>query len=82
MELLPTLMSVGHNNFPGVFDAVYIVNAGWTHRSMWGVVKRVLPKSALDKVAFLNREKELAQIFDLDRLPKGRSHACQIGLAR
>lgn len=72
MELLPTLMSVGHNHFPGVFDAVIVVNAGWTHRSMWGVVKKVLPKSALDKVAFLNKPKELEQVFDLDRLPTGK----------
>lgn len=38
---------------------------------MWGVVKKVLPKSALDKVAFLNKQKELEEVFDLDRLPKG-----------
>lgn len=77
-------MSVGHNNFPGVFDAVYVVNAGWTHRSMWGVVKRVLPKSALDKVAFLNKEKDLSPIFELDRLPKGTyiRSAPSVGLIR
>ena len=47
---------------------------------MWGVVKRVLPKSALDKVAFLNHEKDVVQVFDLDRLPKGKSGRFAKGL--
>lgn len=72
VELLPTLLSVGHNNFPGVFEAVYVVNAGWTQRSMWKVVKRVLPKSALDKVNFLDSKRDVAEIFDLDRLPMSK----------
>ncbi|WWD22853.1 hypothetical protein CI109_107347 [Kwoniella shandongensis] len=70
VELLPTLLSVGHNNFPGMIEAVYVVNAGWTHRSMWGIVKRVLPRSALDKVAFLDTPQAIEEIFDLDHLPQ------------
>lgn len=71
VELLPTLLAVGHNHFPGIFDAVYVVNAGWTHRSMWAVVKRVLPKSALDKIIFLDKTADIERVFDLDRLPMG-----------
>ncbi|WVW81458.1 hypothetical protein I302_103452 [Kwoniella bestiolae CBS 10118] len=70
VELLPTLLSVGHNNFPGMIESVYVVNAGWTHRSMWNVVKRVLPKSALEKVAFLDTKQALESVFDLHRLPE------------
>jgi hypothetical protein len=68
--MLPTLLSVGHNHFPGIFDAVYVVNAGWTHRSMWGIIKRVLPKSALDKIIFLDKTADVGRVFDLDMLPK------------
>jgi hypothetical protein len=39
---------------------------------MWGVVKRVLPKSALDKVIFLDKEADVEKVFDLDNLPKGK----------
>ncbi|KAI9633146.1 uncharacterized protein MKK02DRAFT_18520 [Dioszegia hungarica] len=70
VELLPTLLSVGHNHFPGVFDSVHVVNAGWTHRSMWTVVKRILPKSALEKVNFLDTKEALESVFYLDRLPQ------------
>jgi hypothetical protein len=73
VEMLPTLLAVGHNHFPGIFDAVYVVNAGWTHRSMWGVIKRVLPKSALDKIIFLDKQVDLERVFDLESLPKGKS---------
>ncbi|EIW72945.1 hypothetical protein TREMEDRAFT_25037 [Tremella mesenterica DSM 1558] len=69
VELLPTLLSVGHNNFPGMFEGVFVVNAGWTHRSMWSVIKRVLPRSALDKILFLDGPARTEEIFDLDRLP-------------
>jgi hypothetical protein len=71
--MLPTLLSVGHNHFPGIFDAVYVVNAGWTHRSMWGIIKRVLPKSALDKIIFLDKQADVERVFDLDVLPKSTS---------
>ncbi|WWC57804.1 uncharacterized protein I303_100339 [Kwoniella dejecticola CBS 10117] len=70
VELLPTLLSVGHNNFPGMIESVYVVNAGWTHRSMWNIVKRVLPKSALEKVAFLDDKPSVEAVFDLDKLPQ------------
>jgi hypothetical protein len=69
VEMLPTLLSVGHNHFPGIFDAVYVVNAGWTHRSMWSIIKRVLPKSALDKIIFLDKRQDIQRVFDLDILP-------------
>ncbi|WWC85533.1 uncharacterized protein L201_000397 [Kwoniella dendrophila CBS 6074] len=70
VELLPTLLSVGHNHFPGMIESVYVVNTGWTHRSMWNVVKRILPRSALEKVAFLDDKPSLEAVFDLDKLPQ------------
>lgn len=39
---------------------------------MWKVVRRVLPKSALEKVNFLDTKQELKEVFDLDKLPKSR----------
>ncbi|KAL7422758.1 hypothetical protein Q5752_002051 [Cryptotrichosporon argae] len=71
VELLPTLFQVGHNNYPGLFHSVHIVNAGWSQRAMWnGVVKRVLPRSALDKVAFVQTHADLEAVFDPGRLPR------------
>ena len=72
VELLPTLLSVGHNDFPGLFESVFVVNTGWGQRSMWSIVKRVLPRSALDKIMFLDNHEDVAAAFELDHLPKGR----------
>lgn len=66
------MFSVGHNSFPGVFETVYIVNAGWSHRTMWNsVIKRLLPRSAIEKVVFLENKEQTAEVFDLDSLPEG-----------
>lgn len=70
VELLPTLLSVGHNHFPSVFDSVLVVGAGWTHRSMWGIVRRVLPRSAIEKIRFLDSESAIAVWFDRVQWPK------------
>lgn len=70
VDLLPTLLSVGHNSFPGLLEAVYVINVGWTGRSMWAVVKHLLPKSALERVAFLDTKESLAEVFELDKIPQ------------
>ncbi len=71
MELLPTVGAVVPKNFPGMIDAAYIVNAGWTQRSLWKVVQKVVPKSAMEKIRFLDGPSDVEEFFDLDRLPKG-----------
>lgn len=40
---------------------------------MWNsVIKRVLPKSAIDKVVFLESNEQTAEIFNLASLPRGK----------
>lgn len=73
MELLPTLLSVGHDNYPGLIESVFVVNAGWTQRNMWKIIKRVLPRSALEKVAFIDSREDLKEKFAEENLPKGWS---------
>ncbi|WVQ76864.1 hypothetical protein IAR50_006538 [Cryptococcus sp. DSM 104548] len=70
VDLLPTLLSIGHNNFPGLIEAVYIVNARWIHQSMWTVVKHLLPKSALERVDFMDSKAALQRAFEMDKLPR------------
>lgn len=76
VELLPTLGAVGPKNFPGMIDAAYIVNAGWTQRSLWKVTQKLVPKSAMEKIRFLDSSNEVEEFFDLDRLPKGVFRCC------
>ena len=71
VELLPVLNAIGPKNFPGTVDAAYVVNAGWTQRSLWKVVQKVVPKSAMEKLTFLDGPVDVDNYFDPDRLPKG-----------
>jgi hypothetical protein len=38
---------------------------------MWNsIIKRLLPKSALEKVVFLESKDQTSEVFNLDQLPK------------
>lgn len=54
-------------------DGIYVANAGWTARSLWGGIKRLLPVSSLEKVHFLDSRKAVEEFFDPSRLPKCKS---------
>lgn len=69
LELLPFLLDLLKNHFPGMVGAVYIVHYGWVHSGMWGLAKRVLPQQALSKIFFPSK-KELPDHFDLGNLPE------------
>ena len=71
IELLPALTKVGSKNFPGMVQAVFIVNAGWTQRSLWSIVRRVVSKAAVERIKFIDEPSELADYFDLSELPSG-----------
>ncbi|KAF9653956.1 CRAL/TRIO domain-containing protein [Thelephora ganbajun] len=56
-------------HYPGMMGAVFIQGHSWTHSRMWNVLKRVLPKSAQNKVSFFSRE-ELVDYFGANALPE------------
>lgn len=70
--MVPTLLNIGHGHFPGLISKVVVVNLSWTQRYMWNVVQRVLPRYALDKIAFATSKDELAKFVDLQVLPEGK----------
>lgn len=68
LELLPFLLDLLKNHFPGMVGAVYIQHFGWVHSGMWALAKRILPQQALARI-FFPSNKELADHFDLGALP-------------
>lgn len=38
---------------------------------MWAVVKHLLPKSALERIAFIDSKESLAEVFELEKIPQG-----------
>ncbi|PWN43177.1 hypothetical protein IE81DRAFT_322690 [Ceraceosorus guamensis] len=68
MELLPFLLDLLKNHFPGMVGAIYMMHYGWVHSGMWGLAKRVLPKEALARIFFPSNAEMAAEHFEPDHL--------------
>ncbi|EFI28227.1 hypothetical protein CC1G_14252 [Coprinopsis cinerea okayama7 len=55
--------------YPGMLAGVFMLNYSWTHSSLWSIVKRILPESALSRV-FFPSQKEVIGYFSSSRLPQ------------
>ncbi|TFK25188.1 CRAL/TRIO domain-containing protein [Coprinopsis marcescibilis] len=55
--------------YPGMLAGVFMLNYSWTHASIWTVVKRVLPATALSRV-FFPSQKEILQCLSPSNLPQ------------
>lgn len=80
LELLPFLLDLLKNHFPGMVGAVFVLHYGWVHSGMWALAKRILPGQALAKI-FFPSEKELCnEHFSSDRVasPFGGDWAVEI----
>lgn len=69
LELLPFLLDLLKNHFPGMVGAVYVLHYGWVHSGMWAVAKRVLPEQALARI-FFPSDAQLTEHFDPACIPK------------
>ncbi|CAH7683100.1 CRAL-TRIO domain-containing protein [Phakopsora pachyrhizi] len=67
VELLPYLMDLLKNNFPGMVGAIFILNYGWMYAGMWQLAKRILPQQTLDRI-FFPTQKDLEKFFEKSNL--------------
>ncbi|GAA6000778.1 hypothetical protein JCM10207_004656 [Rhodosporidiobolus poonsookiae] len=67
VELLPFFMDLLKSHFPGMVGGVFLLNYGWAYAGMWQLAKRVLPKTALERIMFPT-EDELLEFFEEDHL--------------
>jgi hypothetical protein len=75
IELLPFVVDLLKNHFPGMVAAVYVLNYGWTYASFWQIAKRVLPQVALDRILFPDSA-EVLKYFNKENLLAGRWKFC------
>lgn len=68
LELLPFLLDLLKNHFPGMVGAAYVLHFGWVHSGMWALAKRILPEQALARI-FFPTGKDLYEHFPLEHLP-------------
>ncbi|KAL7411232.1 hypothetical protein BDY24DRAFT_417299 [Mrakia frigida] len=69
LELLPYLLDIGHNHFPGLYSTMLVLNSGWSINGAWSVLKRLLPASTLAKISFTTPKELVDRYFEADRLP-------------
>jgi len=70
IELIPALAKVASRNFPGMLQSIFVVNAGWTQKSLWSMIKGIIPRSATERIKFLDKPSDLTEYFDPAKLPK------------
>ncbi|WFC99777.1 hypothetical protein MYAM1_002522 [Malassezia yamatoensis] len=56
LELLPFLVDLFKNHYPGLFGTVYVVNYGWLQSGLWRIMKPVLPQKFLARLMFMDKE--------------------------
>ena len=79
LELMPFLVDLFKNHYPGLFGTVFVVNYGWLQSGLWRILNPVLPPKLLARLLFVNKE-ELRQHFDT-ALPQQFGGALPIPIA-
>lgn len=70
LELLPFLLDLLKNHFPGMVSAVFVLHYGWVHAGMWGIAKRILPAQALAKIFFPSEQELCNEHFSSEVVPE------------
>ena len=68
---MPTFNQIGSKNFPGMIESAFVINAGWGQRSLWKILRPILPRPAVERIGFVDKLDHMNEVFDLDRLPQG-----------
>ena len=68
---MPTFNLIGSKNFPGMIESAFVLNCGWVQRSLWSILRPILPRPAVERISLYDK-KDMGEVFDLDRLPIGK----------
>ena len=66
--MIPVLHDIFSKQYPSMLGAVYILNFGWVHAGLWGIVKPLLSKETVDRFLFLTRQ-ELKNHVPIECIP-------------
>lgn len=69
-ELFPTFYDLLHSQYPKIIGTVYVLNYSWVYSGIFSIVRTLLPKSATDKIKFLESAK-VEEYLNVDLLPVG-----------
>lgn len=69
MEIVPFLMDLLKNHFPGLCAAIFVLNYGWMYSGMWAIAKRMVPEKAISRIFFPSLS-EISTFIEPASLPK------------
>ncbi|WFD30777.1 hypothetical protein MSPP1_001801 [Malassezia sp. CBS 17886] len=78
LELLPFLVDLLKNHYPGMVGSVYVLNYGWLQAGLWRMVRPMIPPKLLSRILFLN-EHEACSMFD-QALPRALGGAIPVSI--
>ena len=62
LEMLPFLIDLMKNHYPGMVGAVYVLRYSWFHAGLWRMIRPVLPPKLLERLFFVNTPELLAHM--------------------
>lgn len=54
LEMLPFLIDLLKNHYPGMVGAVYVLRYSWFHAGLWRMIRPVLPPKLLERLFFVD----------------------------
>ena len=69
-EMLPALHEIFSKQYPQMLGVIYVLNYGWVHASLWGIVKQMISQEACERLLFLNQS-QLREYIPLSSIPVG-----------
>lgn len=62
LEMLPFLIDLMKNHYPGMVGAVYVLRYSWFHAGLWRMIRPVLPPKLLERLFFVDTPELLAHM--------------------
>lgn len=69
-DIIPVFYDLFQKQFPQLIGQVIILNYGWLHAGIWGLVKSTLSEDASSRVLFVENS-NLVSFLDAKLLPPG-----------
>ena len=69
-ELIPLFLEIFRNHFPRLLGQVLVLNYGWIHSGIWGIIRSAMSAEAASRIRFVTST-ELTEWIDAESLSKG-----------
>lgn len=68
--MIPTIYDIFKHQYPQLLSQVLVLNYGWIHAGIWGMVKTFLTVEAREKLVFISYD-QLQEYIPIENIPIG-----------